>query len=75
MRKDIILMKRKIFAVMLIVIVATSILSGCSKENEIKNAQQISDNNTIYGEVSGISDDSITIKVGALIMEKRTGEM
>lgn len=66
-------MKHKILTVVLMGAMAMPILSGCSKDNEIKNAARVPDNNAIYGEVSVISDDSITIKVGTMNMERKDG--
>lgn len=52
-------MKRKSLAVVLVMIIVLSMFNGCGKENS-----QTTDNDTVYGEVSKIESDTITIKVG-----------
>ena len=63
-------MKRKSLAVALVIIMILSMSNGCGKENS-----QTTDNDTVYGEVSKIENNTITIKVGTQKeMEKSSKE-
>ena len=65
-------MKRKCLAIMLVLVIVISILSGCGGG---KDSSSSSSNNTVYGEVSKIENDTITIKVGTMKkMEKSSDE-
>lgn len=65
-------MKRKWLAIILIGVMVLSMLNGCSKDKESESGS--SDSNTIYGEVSAVGDDSITIKVGIMKQMGRQGD-
>ncbi len=62
-------MKRRYAAILLSMVLGLTMLNGCGKaDKETKTGTMVSkdkeDKNTIYGEVSQITEDTITIKVG-----------
>ena len=60
-------MKKKFAVILLCVALGASSLNGCGGEKkgtEMGMAQKPEDENAIYGEVSDIEEDAITIKVG-----------
>lgn len=60
-------MKKKFVVILLCVALGVSSLNGCGGEEkgtEMSMAQKPEDENAIYGEVSDIKEDAITIKIG-----------
>lgn len=58
-------MKKNHVAVVLGLVMSTSLLSGCGSTTSSSSSAQ-TDTGTIYGEVSEVSDDGITIEVGTM---------
>lgn len=56
-------MKRRNLAMMMVLVMVISVLSGCK---ESKDSSSSSDDNAVYGEVSKIEDNTLTIKVGTM---------
>ena len=65
-------MKKNHVAVVLGLVMSASLLSGCSSTSSSSSGTQ-TDSETIYGEVSEVSDDGITIEVGTM-KEKAQGQ-
>ena len=63
-------MKRNHVAIALGIIMGASLLSGCSSTSNSSST----DSGTIYGEVSEVSDDGITIEVGTLKEDSKPDE-
>lgn len=72
------LMKKKVAAILLSVILGVSLLDGCGNTDKgLKNnaSQEQENEDAVYGEVSKITEDTITIKVGTMkAMEQPQGE-
>ena len=58
-------MKKNHVAVVLGLVMSASLLSGCGSTTSSSLSAQ-TDTGTIYGEVSEVSDDGITIEVGTM---------
>ena len=58
-------MKKNHVAVVLGLVMSASLLSGCGSTTSSSSSAQ-TDTGTIYGEVSEVSDDGITIEVGTM---------
>ena len=65
-------MKKNHVAVVLGLVMSASLLSGCGSTTSSSSGTQ-TDSETIYGEVSEVSDDGITIEVGTM-KEKAQGQ-
>lgn len=58
-------MKSKVLSILLTTILVSSLVVGCGKSNN-NSSSSSSDSNVIYGQVTSVSDDSITINVGTM---------
>ena len=56
-------MKSKVLSILLTTILVSSLVVGCGKSNSSSSS---SDSNVIYGQVTSVSDDSITINAGTM---------
>lgn len=70
-------MKRKNIAMVLGVVMCASLLAGCASTDNSKTSSKTS-SDTVYGEVSKVEDEEITLKVGTRKKNsseiKKTGE-
>ena len=57
-------MKSKVLSILLTTILVSSLVVGCGKSNSSSSSS--SDSNVIYGQVTSVSDDSITINAGTM---------
>lgn len=64
-------MKTKNLTMMMILILLVSILTGCG---DSKSSDDTSDENVIYGKVSKIESDTLTIQVGTMNQREKSSE-
>ena len=66
-------MKSKVLSILLTTILVSSLVVGCGKSNSSSSSS--SDSNVIYGQVTSVSDESITIKVSSRTTISKPGEL
>ena len=69
-------MKNKRWAVMLCFVLALAVMAGCqSSTSGSGNSATASDDTTVFGQVSSIDGNSITLALGTMSQRRETGEM
>ena len=71
--KEVDIMKSKVLSILLTTILVSSLVVGCGKSNSSSSSS--SDSNVIYGQVTSVSDESITIKVSSRTTISKPGEL
>lgn len=66
-------MRKKVLALIASIALAVSAVSGCSLTGSSTSETSVNENNGIYGEVTKVSNDSITINVGTMKVMEQNG--
>lgn len=66
-------MRKKVLALLVAMALTVLAVSGCSMNGSSTSETSVSESEGIYGEVTEVSDDSITINVGTMKMMEQNG--
>ena len=66
-------MRKKVLAFIASMALTVSAVSGCSLTGSSTSETSVNENNGIYGEVTKVSNDSITINVGTMKVMEQNG--